>query len=361
MKKISNAAGRWICVILVLVMTAITCVEPVKAVTGYSSTAWVDNLDFVDIRGSEKPIQCIYTMEKDGSFLASSYGFRNEGVKTGETIYIRDWTYTCNGYTYFAVIYKGRLMYLNKKYINVSNLVSVNQPKYPGRKNKVKMKAVAGNISDQNNWFYVYSQGRGERVCDMGTGTGVLPLLLSARAEGTTFDAFEVQRDVADMAQRSVALNGLQARIRVHHADCREAGRIIGCETVQLVVTNPPYTALGAGLVSPEETRALSRSDSDCPLADWMAACARVLQNGGRLCAVFPAPRFLALCDAMRGAKVEPKRVRFIVSRPENAPKLVLVEGKKRGRPGLHLLPMLVTHTADGGFTEEMRRIYGEL
>ena len=153
MKKISNAAGRWICVILVLVMTAITCVEPVKAVTGYSSTAWVDNLDFVDIRGSEKPIQCIYTMEKDGSFLASSYGFRNEGVKTGETIYIRDWTYTCNGYTYFAVIYKGRLMYLNKKYINVSNLVSVNQPKYPGRKNKVKMKAVAGNISDQNNWF----------------------------------------------------------------------------------------------------------------------------------------------------------------------------------------------------------------
>ena len=166
---------------------------------------------------------------------------------------------------------------------------------------------------------------RGERVCDMGTGTGVLPLLLSARAEGTTFDAFEVQRDVADMAKRSVALNGLQARIRVHHADCREAGRIIGCETVQLVVTNPPYTALGAGLVSPEETRALSRSDSDCPLADWMAACARVLQNGGRLCAVFPAPRFLALCDAMRGAKVEPKRVRFIVSRPENAPKLVLI------------------------------------
>ena len=120
---------------------------------------------------------------------------------------------------------------------------------------------------------------RGERVCDMGTGTGVLPLLLSARAEGTTFDAFEVQRDVADMARRSVALNGLEERIRVHCADCREAGAVIGHETVQLVVTNPPYTALGAGLVSPEETRALSRSDSDCPLADWMAACARVLSS----------------------------------------------------------------------------------
>lgn len=110
----------------------------------------------------------------------------------------------------------------------------------------------------------------------MGTGTGVLPLLLSARAEGTTFDAFEVQPDVADMARRSVALNGLEERIRVHCADCREAGAVIGHETVQLVVTNPPYTAQGAGLVSPETTRALSRSDSDCPLADWMAGLARV-------------------------------------------------------------------------------------
>ena len=202
---------------------------------------------------------------------------------------------------------------------------------------------------------------RGERVCDMGTGTGVLPLLLSARAEETTFDAFEVQPDVADMAKRSVALNGLEKRICVHLADCREASAVIGHETVQLVVTNPPYTALGAGLISPETTRAISRSDSDCPLADWMTACARVLQNGGRLCAIFPAPRLLELCDAMRGAKVEPKRVRFIVSKPESAPKLVLIEGKKRGRPGLHLLPMLITHTADGGFTDEMRRIYGEL
>ena len=202
---------------------------------------------------------------------------------------------------------------------------------------------------------------RGERVCDMGTGTGVLPLLLSARAEETTFDAFEVQPDVADMAKRSVALTGLEKRICVHLADCREASAVIGHETVQLVVTNPPYTALGAGLVSPETTRAISRSDSDCPLADWMTACARVLQNGGRLCAIFPAPRLLELCDAMRGAKVEPKRVRFIVSKPESAPKLVLIEGKKRGRPGLHLLPMLITHTADGGFTDEMRRIYGEL
>ena len=202
---------------------------------------------------------------------------------------------------------------------------------------------------------------KGEHVADVGTGTGVLPLLLSARAEGTTFDAFEIQPDVADMARRSVQINALEARIRIHALDCREAAKAIGHETCHLVVSNPPYTAQGAGLVSPEKTRALSRSDSDCPLGEWIAACGRLLRNGGRLCCVFPAPRFLELCDAMRTARIEPKRVRFVVARESAAPKLVLTEGLKGGRPGLHVQPMLITHDAQGGFTPETRRIYGEL
>jgi len=202
---------------------------------------------------------------------------------------------------------------------------------------------------------------KGEHIADVGTGTGVLPLLLSARAEGTTFDAFEIQPDVADMARRSVQINALEARIRIHALDCREAAKAIGHETCHLVVSNPPYTAQGAGLVSPEKTRALSRSDSDCPLGEWIAACGRLLRNGGRLCCVFPATRLLELCDAMRAARIEPKRVRFVVARESAAPKLVLTEGLKGGRPGLHVQPMLITHDESGGFTQEMRRIYGEL
>lgn len=199
-----------------------------------------------------------------------------------------------------------------------------------------------------------------ERVCDMGTGTGVLPLLLSARAEGTTFTAFEIQLDVADMAARSVRLNGLEDRIRIVCADCRDAAGIVGHEGHDLLVTNPPYTALGAGLVSPEKTRATSRTGSDVTIEEWMIACGKLLRNGGRLCCVFPAPRFLQLCDAMRAGRVEPKRVRFVCARHDAAPKLVLLEGLKGGRPGLHMLPMLVTHDEKGEYTQEMRRIYGE-
>ena len=201
---------------------------------------------------------------------------------------------------------------------------------------------------------------RGEHIADVGTGTGVLALLLCARAEESTIDAFELQADIADMALRSVKLNALESRIRIHHADCRDAARLIGHERCQLVVTNPPYTKTGAGLVSPEQTRALSRSDSDCTIDEWMTACGRLLKNGGRLCCVFPAPRFLELCDAMRAARMEPKRVRFVAARADAAPKLVLVEGLKGGRPSLHLQPLLITHDQSGEFTDEMRRIYGE-
>jgi len=201
---------------------------------------------------------------------------------------------------------------------------------------------------------------KGERVCDVGTGTGVLALLLSARAPETTFTAIEIQKEVADMAARSVRLNGLEDRIRVVCADCREAAKLVGYEGHDLLVTNPPYTAGGAGLISPERTRAISRSDADLSLDDWMIASAKLLKNGGRLCCVFPAPRFLQLCDAMRAGRVEPKRVRLVCAGAQAAPKLVLVEGLKGGRPGLHFMPLLITHDEQGNYTQEMRRIYGE-
>ncbi len=156
MKRI-NKMRRWICALLAVVMMVVTCAEPVQAVTGYSSIAWVDKLDFVDINGSGTPIRMVYTMEKDGSFLVTSYAFNQEKLYAGDTIYIRDWNYTCSGKTYYGVIYKGRLMYVNKKYINEKHLVAVNQPKSAVKKKVVK-KTIVGNLSEQNNWFYIYSK-----------------------------------------------------------------------------------------------------------------------------------------------------------------------------------------------------------
>lgn len=202
---------------------------------------------------------------------------------------------------------------------------------------------------------------KSDRVVDMGTGSGVIPLLLAGRSCETQIDGVELQPDIAEMARRSVRLNGLTDRIRIHTMDVREAKRQLGAACATLVVSNPPYTQRGNGLESPDESRAIARgSAGGCPLVEWIAACAALLQSGGRLCVVFPAPGMLMLCDSMRSAGVEPKRLRFVCSRIEKPPKLLLLEGYRQGRPGLRILPPLVTHDENGNYSEEMRRIYGE-
>ena len=201
----------------------------------------------------------------------------------------------------------------------------------------------------------------GERVADMGTGTGVLAMLIAGRAAVSRIDAFELDEQTADMALRSVHLNALEDRVFIHHADVREAAQRIGYEQVRLVVSNPPYLAAEEGLTSPDGQRALARGGAGaCPIGEWVRACGQLLQYGGRLCMVYPAPRLLALCDAMRSCGIEPKRLRFVAPRPDKPPKLLLLEGRKGGGAGLHVLPALFTHEADGRYSAEMLRIYGE-
>lgn len=199
----------------------------------------------------------------------------------------------------------------------------------------------------------------GDTVVDMGTGSGVLPLLICGRADRTRIVGVERETLMADMAQRSVALNGLEDRIRVVCCDIREAPAQLGMERFRLAVTNPPYTQRSRGLVSPSTLKAEARS-ADCPLEEWIHACARVLQFGGRLCMVYPASRLGEVIAAMQQFRLAPKRLRLVAKRPEHPPKLMLLEGKKGGGQGMIVEPLLVTHREDGTFSEEMRRIYGE-
>lgn len=200
-----------------------------------------------------------------------------------------------------------------------------------------------------------------ERVADMGTGTGILPLLLSQKDESCTFEAFEWQEDMADMARRSVGLNGLEQRIRIHAADMRSAHEILGRETMNAVVCNPPYGKRGGALTSETSTVKLARHETDCTIEDVAAACAAVLKNLGRLHIVFPAQRMLELCDALRKSRLEPKRIRMVCPHLDKPPYLVMVEAMKNAKPQLLWMPPLIVYHADGSETEEIRRIYHQL
>ena len=199
-----------------------------------------------------------------------------------------------------------------------------------------------------------------ERVVDAGSGTGVIAILLAARVPSITLDAIELREQAAALARRSVAYNGLSERVRVHALDLEGAWRTLGCEWADLVVTNPPYLQAGQGLTSPNAERALARgSETTLPIEAWIAACGKLLRSGGRLCMVFPAEGLLRLTDAMRACRIEPKRLRSVSSGPEVRAKRVLLEGRKHGKPGLTILPTLITHE-DGRPSAALRRIYGE-
>lgn len=200
---------------------------------------------------------------------------------------------------------------------------------------------------------------RHDRVCDLGTGTGVIPLLLYARENTISADAVEIQPDMADMAARSMAMNGLNEKIRVLPGDLRSIRTLLPHARYDLVTCNPPYGKAGGTLLNPDASKRLARHEESCAIEDVACAAAWLLQNGGRLCCVFPAARMIELSDAMRKYRMAPKRIRMVHSRVEKAAHLCLMEGMLDARPGLIIEPPLVIYDENNAYTPELRRIYG--
>ena len=200
---------------------------------------------------------------------------------------------------------------------------------------------------------------RHDRVCDLGTGTGIIPLLLYARENTISADAVEIQPDMADMAARSMAMNGLNEKIRVLPGDLRSIRTLLPHARYDLVTCNPPYGKAGGTLLNPDASKRLARHEESCANEDVACAAAWLLQNGGRLCCVFPAARMIELSDAMRKYRMAPKRIRMVHSRVEKAAHLCLMEGMLDARPGLIIEPPLVIYDENNAYTPELRRIYG--
>lgn len=195
-------------------------------------------------------------------------------------------------------------------------------------------------------------------VADFGTGTGILPLLMWGRGKGQRFEAFEIQREMADMARRSVALNGLSARIRVHEASVEEAPSLLSSGSVDVIVCNPPYGMPGATLHNPGLSKDLARHQDPRGLKPWFTAAYRLLRGRGRMALIYPAPMMLSLMNDLSRAALIPKRFRLIYPRVDKPANLVLVEAVKDARPTLQPEPPLIVYEQDGTMTPELRKIY---
>ncbi len=200
---------------------------------------------------------------------------------------------------------------------------------------------------------------RGEKVLDMGTGTGIIPLLLSAKTQGEHFTALEIQNEIAKMAARSVAMNHLEDKIEIVNGDIKEASRIFGGASFDVVTTNPPYMNDAHGLKNPTEVKAISRHEVLCTLEDVVREGAKVLKSGGRMYMVHRPHRLIEIITAMKQYKMEPKRMCMVHPFKDKEANMVLIEAVKGGGSWLKMEAPIIVYKEPGVYTDEIYDIYG--
>lgn len=204
---------------------------------------------------------------------------------------------------------------------------------------------------------------RGDRVLDLGTGTGVIPLLLADRVPGISVTGVEVQPQMADMAARSVAMNALDEHIQIRCIDMRRLSTRQKpgdpfSPPYDYVVANPPYRADGGGAQSARDGIRIARHEVLCTLEDVVRAAAGQLKTRGRFALIHQAERAAEVIFTMMRFQIHPKRLLPVAPAPDKAPNLVLIEGIFQGAPGLAFMPTLHVYGEDGGYTPQMLAIY---
>ncbi len=197
----------------------------------------------------------------------------------------------------------------------------------------------------------------GETIVDLGTGCGVIPILLAFRRPDVRVWGVEVQETLAALAAENVRTNGMQSRVTVLGADLRDLGADTFGGPVDWIVSNPPYRRSQSGRVNPNVERALARHEIAMTLPDLIGAARRLLKTGGRFVAIYAAERVAELLSQMRLEHIEPKCLRSIHSDRGSNACLILVEGIKNGGPGVVLPPPLIIYDESGGYSKEVRSL----
>lgn len=197
------------------------------------------------------------------------------------------------------------------------------------------------------------------QVVEFGTGTGIIPILLSGKAKFDYLRAFEVQPEVADMARRSIKLNNLEEQIEVIEANLKNALDYIEPCSVDVVVSNPPYMSTHGGIKNPNDKKAISRHEILCTLEEIIEVASKILKPSGNLYMIHRPNRLADLIYLCKQNKLEPKEIRMIQPYADKRPNIFLIRCAKGGNPDLKFHDPLIVRTADGSYTQEIYDIYG--
>ena len=200
---------------------------------------------------------------------------------------------------------------------------------------------------------------KGETALDLGTGTGIIPILMEAKTEAEDFKALEIQEESADMARRSVCYNHLEDKIEIVTGDIKEASAIFGASSFDVITTNPPYMIGTHGQNSPSAAKAIARHEVLCTLDDILRETAKMLVPGGRFYMVHRPFRLAEIMSKMVEYKIEPKRMQLVYPFVDKEPNMVLIEGLRGGKSRLAVEKPLIVYKEQGVYTDEIYDIYG--
>ena len=199
----------------------------------------------------------------------------------------------------------------------------------------------------------------GASVLDLGTGTGIIPLLLEAKTGAAHLTGLEIQPDSADMARRSVALNGLETKIDIVTGDIKEAGSLFDAASFDVITCNPPYMIGKHGIANPQDAKAIARHEILCTLEDVISQTARLLKPGGNFYLVHRPFRLAEIMVLLSKYKLEPKRMQLVYPYVDKEPNMVLLEANRGGRPRMTVEKPLIVYQKPGVYMPEIYDIYG--
>lgn len=198
------------------------------------------------------------------------------------------------------------------------------------------------------------------KVVDIGTGTGIISILLSKKSKASKIYGVEIQEEVTEMAKRSVKYNGLENKVEIINKNIKDIFEEIQPNTIDAIVTNPPYMKLNTGAKSEVEKKLISRHEVECNLEDIIKISYKLLKSKGEFYMVHRAERIVDILYLLRCYRIEPKEIRFVQPYANKAPNLLLIKGVKDAGEQLKIDKPLIVYNDDGSYTEEILKIYNK-
>lgn len=195
-------------------------------------------------------------------------------------------------------------------------------------------------------------------MVDLGTGSGIMPILLADRGIFKKISGLEIQQEYAEMAERSVSYNNLSEKIEIIKGDIKDAGQIFGKTSIDCVISNPPYKKAGSGLLNVADSVTIARHEILCRLEDVISAAAEILKPKGCFFMIHRPERLADTIEQMRSHNLEPKVIRFVYPKVDRPPSMFLILAVKQGGCNLLVEKPFILMDAEGNETEELKAAY---